>query len=70
MCRCLKVITEKFRRYMKEKNVLQRIKKRSGQMWNQEKNIEKAQQEKTYDKNGKTRKQEHLDETVKKMIDR
>ena len=28
MCRCLKVITEKFRRYMKEKNVLQRIKKR------------------------------------------
>lgn len=55
---------------MKEKNVLQRIKKRSGQMWNQEKNIEKAQQEKTYDKNGKTRKQEHLDETVKKMIDR
>ena len=74
MCRCLKVITEKFRRYMKEKNVLQRIKKRSGQMWNQEKNIEKAQPERnqgrTYDENGKTRKQEHLDETVKKMIDR
>lgn len=49
----LQEITEKFRRYMKEKNVLQRIKKRSGQMWNQEKDIEKAQQERnqerTYD---------------------
>ena len=49
----LQEITEKFRRYMKEKNVLQRIKKRSGQMWKQEKDIEKAQQERdqgrTYD---------------------
>ena len=49
----LQEITEKFRRYMKEKNVLQRIKKRFGQMWKQEKDIEKAQQERdqgrTYD---------------------
>ena len=63
----LQEITEKFRRYMKEKNVLQRIKKRSGQMWNQEKDIEKAQQERnqgrTYDENGKTRKQEQKEKS-------
>ena len=63
----LQEITEKFRRYMKEKNVLQRIKKRSGQMWNQEKNIEKAQPERnqgrTYDENGKTRKQEQKEKS-------
>lgn len=63
----LQEITEKFRRYMKEKNVLQRIKKRSGQMWKQEKDIEKAQQERdqgrTYDENGKTRKQEQKEKS-------